>query len=398
MVNGSLSGLSYAIDRLPGMSCVICHAVDRAMFFRTDEPSVVPSSGICEPCASAVHWAWRQLAGEIPPGFPPEDLKCVSTVYALIARRREVPRLDAPPVDGEQVILAPAELNSSWEFLLAKNGDGIFSPPSISSDSHPDMRDQSKAALAALSSVSLSSWPALAEPLFTSYSPRGRLVGVVLIRGWADQFAVTVPTLHPDLSWSPWPLSAHTGPMAGFWRALETVWTLRLHKHCVVDDHGELCVRLREAACRYIELQIALRAGKAFDASMSAIYKSSMSVDELAVERLIQLAEERARGARGGRSLAVIPRGGEGKRGTASPVPARRGSSIAPWDDPAGEADPGSPDGETGMDDPVDDGGSRDGDSADDDSVSDDDNDNDDDIPGPEWDPPFVRPGRPLKR
>ena len=390
MVNGSegsLPGLEYAIDRRPGMSCMICHAVDRSLLFRKDEPLV----GICEPCTLAAHWAWRRLSGEIPPGFPGEDLGRVSTVFALVVRRKEVPKLDAAPGDQEETVRAPAELNSSWEFLLVDGGDGTFSPPSISLDQQPDLRDLSRAALAALSEAGLVSWPELAEPLFTGYSPRGRLVSVVLARGWADLSSSHAPLSPARMAWRSWPLSSHTGPMAGFWRSMETVWSLRLHKHCVVEDNGELCVRLREAACRHIDLQIALRDGKSSDSSMSAIYKSAMSVDELAVERLIQLASERARG---GRSLAVISR--ETGRGPAVPGQPRRGSSVAPWDDPGGETGPDEPGDGSGMDDPGEDG--EPGAEPDDEESGDPAQDGDgDDAPGQE-DPTFVRPGRPLKR
>ena len=391
MANGSSIsslGSGYSIDRRPGMSCVICHATDRSLLFCEDDLFINQPFGICEPCTLAAHWSWRQRSGEIPPGFPEEDLRRVSTVFALVARRKEVPRLDAGSGDGEPMVRAPAELNSSWEFLLADRGDGTLSPPSISLDEQPDLRDIPRAALSALSKSGLVSWPALAEPLFTGYSPRGRLVSVVLIRGWAD-----LPSSgQSPLSWRSWPLSAHTGPMAGFWRSLETVWSLRLHKHCVVEDNGELCVQLREAACRYIELQIALRSRKTSDSSMAANYRTAMSVDELAVDRLIQLAEERAGG--GSRSLAVIPRD-EGERSTApAPGRGRRGSSIAPWDDPAvggGQDDP-SDDDDTG--DPGDEVGLENGS----DEAGDDDVPQDGDGPPEVDDPTFVRPRRPLKR
>ena len=129
-----------------------------------------------------------------------------------------------------------------------------------------------------------------------------------------------------------------------------------------------------------------------FDASMASIYRSSMSADELAADRLIQLAEERA-GA--GREIAVIPRAAGTGRSPSAPA-LRRGSSIAPWDDPSGEsgqddqeddsvADEQSDDGEMedGSGDPGDPGQGQDGDDSGD--------------PGPE-NPSFVRPRRPLKR
>ena len=391
MANGSsgfLPGLAYEIDRRPGMSCLICHATDRALFLCKDDLAANQPFGICEPCSLAAHWAWRQLSGEIPPGLPEGDLGRVTAVFALVARRKEVPRLDAGPGDEEPVVRAPAELNSSWEFLLVDGGDGTFAPPSISLDRQPDLRDLPRSALAALSASGLVSWPALAEPLFTGYSPRGRLVSVVLIRGWS----VSHDTLMPAVSWRPWPLSAHTGPMSGFWRAMETVWSLRLHKHCVIEDNGELCVQLREAACRYIELQISLRSRKTSDASMTSIYRSSMSADELAADRLIQLAEERA-GA--GREIAVIPRETGTGRPPSAPV-LRRGSSIAPWDDPSGESGQDDQEDDSVADEQADDGEMEDG-SGDPGDLGQGQDGDDPGDPGPE-DPSFVRPRRPLKR
>ena len=219
MANGSMFRFECSIDFHPGMTCLICGATDRSLLFRQGE-SVIGGVGICELCSQAAHWSWRQRAGEIPPGFSEEDLRRVSTVFALIARRKEVPRLDAVPGDEDQVVHAPAELNSSWEFLLAAEGDGTFAPPSISLSQSPDLRDQPRSALVALGNVGLSTWPALAEPLFTGYSPRGRLVSVVLIRGWAELLPSHAPLKQASMSWKPWPLSAHTGPMAGFWRAM----------------------------------------------------------------------------------------------------------------------------------------------------------------------------------
>ena len=305
---GMLPGFEYVIDRRDGMFCLLCHAADRSLLSRKDEPA--RGIGICEPCSHQLAWAWRQAAGEVPPGFPEVDLRKVSTACVLIARRKEIPKLDAPPGDSEQTIKAPAELDSSYEFLLAANPDGTCSVPSLSLDSHPDScvcgncnpyhGDASRAALSLLSSFDLRSWPALVEPLYTAYSPRGRLVAVSLIRGWSEK-----SRLSPSLVWLPWPLSAHTGEMAGFWRAMETVWALRLHKHCLAEDAGDLCVHLRDAACRYIELQEALRSHQETDASMLPIYRSVMTVDEVAVERLIQLAAARSRDEQ---SLAVTPR------------------------------------------------------------------------------------------
>jgi hypothetical protein len=125
---------------------------------------------------------------------------------------------------------------------------------------------------------------------------------------------------------------------------------------------------------------------------MIPIYKASMSVDELAAERLIQLAEERSWGAR---SLAVIPREGEAGR-PAPPGRAGRGSSVAPWDDPGGDSGSDEPGEEPGTDDPGEDGEPE----AESDDAEDPDliQDGDDGSVPEQDDPTFVRPGRPLKR
>ena len=117
-----------------------------------------------------------------------------------------------------------------------------------------------------------------------------------------------------------------------------------------------------------------------------------MSVDELVVDRLIQLAEERAGS---GREIAVIPKEVEIRR--APPAPGRRrGSSIAPWDDPVEPSGQDGSDDEPGPDGSGDDGEAEDGldDPGDPDQVQD-----GDDPGSPEQDDPtFVRPRRPLKR
>lgn len=384
----------YVIDRREGMICLICHAGDRSLLFQKDEPSV----GICEPCAYYSGWAWRQLSGEVPPGFPEEDLRKVSTICVLIARRREVPKLDATPEDSEQVIKAPAELNSSYEFLLSPNSDGTCSVPSLSMESHPETctcehcgphrGEAAKPALSLLSSLNLRTWPALLEPLYTAYSPRGRLVGVTLIRGWAEIVGPPANQGRSALVWRSWPLSEHTGSMAGFWRTMETVWALRLHKHCVAEDAGDLCVHLREAACRYIELQVAVRTHQPMDASMLSVYRAAMSADEVAIDRLIQLAESRAKDER---SLAVIPSDETSLIRRPSSRKSGKPDLEEAWDERvhAGvrtepETDDGlQPDGEEDSPDSDDAGGEPQDSDPEDDSAD---------------DPSFVRPRRPLRQ
>lgn len=408
---GSVSGFGYVIDRRNGMSCLLCRATDRSLLFRKDEPTEAgwPSRGICEPCSHQLGWAWRQLAGEVPPGFSEEDLRRVSTACVLISRRREIPKLDASPEDGEQIIKAPAELNSSYEFLLAPNPDGTCSVPSLSMESHPETcacehcgphrGEATRPVLSLLSSLNLRTCPALLEPLYTAYSPRGRLVGVTLARGWSEilnPLRGTVQSPQSALVWRPWPLSEHTGDMAGFWRTMETIWALRLYKHCAVEDAGDLCVHLREAAWRYIELQAAVRSRQPVDASMLSVYRAAMSVDEVAIDRLIQLAENRVRDER---SLAVIPRA-EVELSKQSPSDgAGRTVLDRKWDSRHGEIiqnptedEESPPDGGWN---PLDSGDDDETDSGDDqpDSLVGESVDSNSDS-----DPSFVRPRRPLRQ
>ena len=86
MANGSggiLPGFEYVIDRRDGMFCLLCRAADRSLLSRKDEP--VRGIGICEPCSHQLAWAWRQITGEVPPGFPEADLRRVTTAYPRLS-------------------------------------------------------------------------------------------------------------------------------------------------------------------------------------------------------------------------------------------------------------------------------------------------------------------------
>ena len=281
----SSSGFAYVIDCLPGISCIFCDGTGKTLLFRKGEQSV----GICEPCSNLNYWAWQQVTREVSPGLGETGNQIVRT-YVLIARRRQVPKEDAGPNDVERIVTAPAEINSSWEFMFLDQLDGSLDLPSVRY--RPNL-------LRGLADFGLSSWEDLIEPLYSSYTPRGHLVQVVLARGWAE--TGTVPRTG-CYCWRPWPISVHVGVMAGFWRALETVWPLRLYKHCTENLTSEMCVRMREAAQKYVELQSALREGRTADTTMLLSLQTSMSVDELAIARMLQAAAEKAKN---GKALAV---------------------------------------------------------------------------------------------
>jgi hypothetical protein len=82
--------------------------------------------------------------------------------------------------------------------------------------------------------------------------------------------------------------------MAGFWRSLESVWRLRLYKHCSVGEPGELCVLLRKAAREFIELQEAVRLEPSTDTTFMYALQACMSADEIVIARMIQSAAKRA--------------------------------------------------------------------------------------------------------
>ena len=300
----SLPGFTYAIDSPPGMSCIVCHGIERAFLFRKGEGQV----GICENCSSLAQWAWRQLAGEVAPGSPEEPV--ISRVYALACRRRRVPKADAPldAPEEKRMVLAPAEINSSYEFLLVGQPDGSLDLPSVAGLGIPSSGDLGKslvgAATRALSDVALSSWDAALEPMYLAYTPRGHLVSIVLVRAWGEGAPVSGHPGSGGRCWKPWPVAAHVGAMAGFWRSLETVWSLRLHKHCVAGEPEDICVQVRRAGREYIALQAAARDDRQADASMLLALQAGMSADEIAVARMLHLAAGRGRDEK---ALAALP-------------------------------------------------------------------------------------------
>jgi hypothetical protein len=296
----SLPGFTYAIGSPPGMACIVCHATGQPFMFRKGEEQ----AGICENCSGLAQWAWRQISGEVAPGSPGEP--AISRVYALVCRRKKILRADAPPDAPEEkrMVLAPAEINGSYEFLLVSQPDGSLDLPSVAGLSLPSSGDLNKgivgSAMRALSDVAMSSWEATMEPLYTAYTPRGHLVAVALARAWSD----VAPSSVPGRCWKPWPLAAHVGAMSGFWRSLETVWALRLHKHCVAGEPEDICVQMRKAGREYISLQAAAREDRQADASMMLALQAGMSADEIAVARMIHLAAGRGREER---ELAALP-------------------------------------------------------------------------------------------
>ena len=338
--------------------------------------------GICEPCSGLAHWAWRQLAGEVPPGFIEEVANQISRVYVVIARRKRVPKVDAlfDAPESERSIAAPAEISSSYEFMFVEQPDGSLDLPFVS---NAGRQPPSSVALRALSDIGLTSWEPLLEHLYTAYSSRGHLVAVVLARGWSERSS-TPQASSIARSWRSWPVSAHTGRMAGFWKTVEFVWSLRLYKHCVVGEPEELCVRVREAALKYIDLQDAVHTGREVDIDLSMLpaLKISMSADEISIVRMIQLAEDKIRNEK-----ALIVRKPESVKRKFLAKPKFATSEVADsenaWPELAIPPKSNVPDSSESEDDEPEAGDGDDGDGED---------------VGESSDPTFVRRGRPLKQ
>lgn len=283
--NFAAPGFSYTVGIFPEATCVLCRGKGKVLLCRRDESS--QPVGVCEPCSNLSHWAWRQIAGEVPPGFSAEA--GISRIYVVVARRRRVPVSET--FESDRAIAASPELCASWEFMLAEQPDGSLDLPSASGLGVQGSDRVSAAALRALDDLGLASWPSLMEPLYSSYTPRGHLVQVILVRGLTTK-PLGFSRSKGYLTWQPWPISAHAGDMAEFWRGMETVWPLRLYKHCAEGLTEEMCVQMREAACRFVELQAVVREGREADTTMLAALQAGMSADEVAVARMIQRAAE----------------------------------------------------------------------------------------------------------
>jgi hypothetical protein len=172
-------------------------------------------------------------------------------------------------------------LVNSYEFLFVKQSDGHLNlPGSVLQDD-----DVLKSSVTALAHAKVTSWPMFLEPLYTAYTPRGKLTTVMLANAW---MMLPGSVIGPkELLWRPWPVSRHVGPMAGFYKALEDVWKLRLFKHCSEPiATEEISVYMREGAVRHIEQQRAIRANViGLDTSMDEYLRKSMDDDERKVSK-----------------------------------------------------------------------------------------------------------------
>ncbi len=269
---------SHIMD--PSVKCVYCLKSDTPVMVRGGQ-----NFGVCETCAVIAHYLWRKVQGEVPPEYPESAKTEVSKVYVLI------PKLGKTNVsfasDGSEVH-SPADplLPSSYEFVMRVNEEGSLDLPGVTVQPGESLR---MAAERALGLLKVLTWPipSFVEPLYTAYTPRGRLAAVMLVTAWR---LVDADALVDGLDWRKWPLSTKPTSMGGFYKALETIWAMRLKQHHQQRSmHTEkISVRVFGSGSKYIELQQGLRLKKPdIDTSLSEIMKRLMSEDEKVVEKLI---------------------------------------------------------------------------------------------------------------
>ena len=269
-------------------------------------------TGICEACVLHAHWVWRTSPGEAPPAISEDAVRKVARVKVVLARRRpmmpQVPGSQAGAAESsgsqaqksatiesvtlgsvtpEQDARADPSLVSSYDFVMVAQEEGDVDFPGCDL---ADGMSEAEAVKKALEKISVCTWPSFVEPLYKAYTPRGRLVSVVLVTAWA--------MIRGDFKksyWREWPSQQWVVPgMKGFYAGFENAWALRLHKRqSATQSTEEISVFVHEAAARYIDLQQQLRSGeRPQDLPMLEYLRKSMTEDERKIDaRLRKLAE-----------------------------------------------------------------------------------------------------------
>lgn len=313
-------------------TCIFCLQADCSVLMRrseldgqvrTDEAFVV---GICEACVLHAHWVWRTSPGEAPPAISEAAVQKVSRVKVVLARRRPVMSRSSQGSEtqgsqspGSQVLgpgLRPSatrgsaetssqgpqdqrsatmeldaredpSLVSSYDFAMLAQEEGDVDFPGCDL---VDGESEASAALKSLEKIRVYTWEPFVESLYKAYTPRGRLVSVVLVTAWA-----MLDGEFKDSYWRAWPPKRWVAPgMIGFYAGFENAWSLRLFKRqSATRSTDEISVFVHEAAARYITLQQQLRSGeRPQDLSMIEYLRKSMTDDEKRIDaRLREIAE-----------------------------------------------------------------------------------------------------------
>jgi hypothetical protein len=267
---------SFMMD--PSVKCSFCLKSDMPMLVRGGEVM-----GLCEPCAAIVHHLWRQAPGEVPPEYPESAKTEISKVYVLIPK---LGNTNVKIVDDKEVhTKAEAVLPSSYEFVMRPNEQGLLDLPGVNVLPGESLR---LAAERALRLVKAMTWPHpdFIQPLYTAYTPRGRLAAVMLVTAWRLEDA---DAAEDGLDWRKWPIYRKPTPMAGFYKALDSVWAMRLDQHYRATTRTEMIsVRVRGAGAKYIALQQLVRAQTPdLDTSLAEVMRRLMTDDERLIDKFV---------------------------------------------------------------------------------------------------------------
>jgi hypothetical protein len=284
---GHIPGWDFTFTNEPGYICIFCHQDDRPVLTRPDslegpaEIEFTLQAGVCEACAIHAQWLWRLSTGEVPPGVDTENVMKVSRVKVLISRLRDDPNKENEKMD-------PA-YPDSYEILMFPQPDGSLDLPWMDVTNG---ETEETAAINAMARHEIGAWPMFLEPFHKSYTPRGKLVSIMLATAWTPIHAED-----KTRQWRPWPLKDHVIPaMEGFYWAFESTWADRILRF-QGQDHAtnELSVLVREGARRYIQIQHQILVkDKTVDTSMVEYLRRQMTDDEKWVEGKIKELEEKA--------------------------------------------------------------------------------------------------------
>jgi hypothetical protein len=265
---------SFQLD--PEVKCVLCCQKGISVFVRGKE-----NQGICEACAVIAHYMWRQEPGEVPPEYPESAMTKISRVYVAIARLSD-------NNEDEQGCHSEAQpmLPNSYDFaMVTREDDGTLDLPGTDVQPGETLREATERVLA---SLKVKTWahPDFVESLYTAYTPRGRLATVMFVSAWG---MVDEKAFDDGLDWRHAPLSSRATVMGGFYKALESVWAMRLYHHFRVPSHTEaICVKVSGMGASYFELERLLRAGKKnLDTSMAELMRRQMSADERLIAKML---------------------------------------------------------------------------------------------------------------
>ena len=297
-VSGKILPFEYIVEQTEGRTCLLCLATDRALLCLKPEKDGRVEIGICETCAIASDWIWRRIAGEVPTQHEEKEIRRIQTVKVLVPRLIKLYSTEGATEvdkDGKPIpvlVSQPPEFSYSYEFMMLPDAQqhGIYDLPGISVGVDDDI---STASMKALNEIGLVTWAPCLELLFVGYTPRGRLIAVYLARAWAigDRGIVKGVEIkeydESQLTWKKWPIASHAGPLAGFYKALESVWPLRLERQDANSITPEITIYCQKAAREYIDLMIAKKLNSKIDFSLQDVYFNAMTDGEKCVHRLI---------------------------------------------------------------------------------------------------------------